>query len=105
MGSGFSKKKKQAKMMQEQFQQMQEELKALKVTGNAGNGLVTLTINGDQELLNINIDPQCVDPDDIEGLQDLIMAAHKDANAKLKKEQSGTMPGLPPGLSGMLGGF
>ena len=100
MGSGFSKKKKQAKMMQERFLKMQEELKTLEATGQAGNGLVTVTLNGDREMVAIAINPECIDPDDIEGLQDLVTAAHTDALKKLNESQPDTIPGLPPGLFG-----
>ena len=89
MGSGFAKKKKQAKMMQEQFAKLQEEMKNTEVTGSAGNGLVTVTINGENQLVGIKIKSDCVDPEDIEGLEDLITAAFKDASEKLKKTSGG----------------
>ena len=86
MGSGFSKMKKQARMLQQQYEQIQEEMKSLIVTGIAGNGLVEVTMNGDKELLGIKIKPDCVDKEDLEGLQDLIMAAHSDALQKIKEK-------------------
>lgn len=85
MGSGFSKMKKQARMMQEQFGQMREQLASKLVEGQAGGGLVTLTLNGEKELKKITIKPECVN--DIEGLQDLIIGAFEDAASKLEKEQ------------------
>jgi len=88
MGGGFSKMKKQARMMQEQMEKMKEELKNKLVEGIGANGLVKITLNGEKELKNIIIDPQCVDPSDVEGLQDLIIQAHKDAFEKLKKEEN-----------------
>jgi len=88
MGGGFSKMKKQAKMMQEQMEKMKEELKNKSVEGIGANGLVKITLNGEKELKNIKIDPQCVDPSDVEGLQDLIIQAYKDAFEKLEKEES-----------------
>ena len=96
MGTGFSKKKKQAKMLQEQLTKMQSEMKQTEVTGSAGNGLVTLTLSGENDMKSIKINPQCVDAEDIEGLQDLIKAAYNDANNKLKSQQEG-MPGMMPG--------
>lgn len=93
MGTGFSKKKKEAKLMQDQFSQVQKEMQTLEVTGSAGNGLVSITLNGDNELQKIQIKPECVDPEDVEGLQDLIKAAYRDANAKLKAESMKKMSG------------
>lgn len=102
MGTGFSKKKKQAKMMQNQFQQMQEKIKDVVVVGSAANGLVEITVNGDNEVKNIKIKPECVDPEDVEGLEDLIKSAFNDAQAKLKKNTNMDLGGLSgiPGLSG-----
>ena len=96
MGKGFQKKKKQARMMQEQFAKLHEQMQQAEVTGSAGNGLVTITLTGEHEMKNITIKPDCVDPEDIEGLQDLIKAAHKDAQKKLAEQspQMG-MGGLP----------
>jgi DNA-binding YbaB/EbfC family protein len=97
MGSGFSKMKKQARMMQEQFGQMQNNLQNMLVEGSAGNGLVKVTLNGGKELKKITIQPECINKDDIEGLQDLIIGAFEDAQAKLEKEgQSLGVPGQMP---------
>ena len=96
MGKGFAKQKKQARALQEQMSQMQAQMESTEVEGSAGNGLVTLKMSGKYEIKGIKIKPECVDPDDIEGLEDLIAAAHKDAFAKLEEQgpQAG-MPGLP----------
>ena len=94
MGTGFSKKKKQARMLQEQFSQLQSKMQQTEVVGTAGNGLVTITLTGDNELKQIKIKPECVDPEDIEGLEDLIKAAYKDAAEKLKQQTPG-LPGIP----------
>ncbi len=96
MGSGFSKMKKQARMMQEQFSQMKEKLQDTLVEGSAGNGLVTVTLNGEKEMKKIAIKPECVNPNDIEGLQDLILGAYEDAAAKLASQGSAQMPGKMP---------
>lgn len=77
MGSGFSKMKKQARLMQNQFSQMKDNL----VEGSAGNGLVTITLNGVKDLKKITIKPECIS--DLEGLQDLILAAFENASSKL----------------------
>lgn len=94
MGSGFSKMKKQARMMQEQFSQMREQLAKETVEGSAGSGLVTVVLNGEKELKKISIKPECVNPNDVEGLQDLIVAAYEDAAGKLQKQDS-PLGGLP----------
>lgn len=101
MGTGFAKKKKQAKMMQEQFAQLQEKMKETEVSGQAGNGLVTITLKGENVMTSIKIKPECVDKDDIEGLEDLIKAAYTDANDKLQKETTQGLPGGFPGLAGL----
>jgi DNA-binding YbaB/EbfC family protein len=88
MGSGFSKMKKQAKMMQAQMGQMRQDLANQTAEGSAGGGLVTVTVNGEKELKKIAIKPECVNPNDIEGLQDLIMAAHADALSKLPEPEN-----------------
>lgn len=96
MGSGFSKMKKQARMMQEQFSQMRDTLQNTLVEGSAGNGLVTVTLNGEKELKKVAIKPECVNPDDVEGLQDLLIAAFEDAAQKLEKDQpAAKMPLFP----------
>ena len=87
MGSGFSKMKKQAKMMQEQFSQMRDQLSSKLVEGSAGNGLVSVTLSGEKDLKKIVISPDCVNPNDIEGLQDLIIAAFEDAAKKIDSEE------------------
>jgi nucleoid-associated protein EbfC len=99
MGTGFAKKKKQARMMQDQLRKFQEQMQQSETTGSAGNGLVTVTLSGDQEMKKIVIKPDCVDPEDIEGLQDLIKAAHNDALKQLR-EQAPDM-GDPGALMGL----
>lgn len=83
MGSGFSKMKKQARMMQEQMSLAKQNLENTAVEGKAGNGLVTVTLNGTKDLKKIVIKPECVNPNDVEGLQDLILAAFEEAAAKI----------------------
>ena len=84
MGSGFSKMKKQARQMQAQIEKMQEELKGTIVTGSAGGGLVTVTMNGDKEVKAVEIKPECVDLEDLEALQDLLIGAFNDAAMQLQ---------------------
>lgn len=98
MGSGFSKMKKQAKLMEQQLEMMRNEMKNKSVSGTSGNGLVTVTLNGDKEMQSIIIKPDCVDPNDLEGLQDLIKAACEDAYQKLADESPEGLQ-LPGGMS------
>ncbi|HSX12250.1 MAG TPA: YbaB/EbfC family nucleoid-associated protein [Rhabdochlamydiaceae bacterium] len=86
MGSGFSKMKKQARAMQEQYAKMREDMKNTEAVGSSGNGLVTVTLNGEKEMKKIQIKPECVDPSDIEGLEDLIKAAYNEASKKIDAE-------------------
>ncbi len=97
MGSGFAKQKKQMKQMQEQFAQMQEEMDNTIAEGTSGNGLITVKLNGNKALQEITIKPDCVDPEDVEGLQDLIKAAFDEAFKKLEDKEEGIS--LPPGLN------
>lgn len=97
MGTGFAKKKKQARMMQDQISQMQSQLETIEATGNAGNGLVTIVLNGDNDIKDLKIKKECVDPEDVEGLQDLIKVAYADAAKQIKDismQQMGKMKGL-----------
>src|SRR5439155_23166201 len=92
---------KQAQKMQQELEAAQAELAAAEVTGTAGGGLVTATLTGGGELTAITIDPQAVDPDDVETLQDLIVAAVRDAHeavGRLASEKMGPMTG---GLGGL----
>lgn len=95
MGSGFAKKKKEARALQEQFAKLQSQLQDTEVTGTAGNGLVTITMSGEGDLKQVKIKPECVDPEDIEGLETLIKAAHEDAQKKLKSQSMPNIPGFP----------
>lgn len=97
MGTGFAKKKKQAKEMQQQLSKMQSKMENLEVTGTAGNGLVTVVLSGENELKQIKIKPECVDPEDVDGLEDLIKAAYADASKKLRDS---SMEGLGKGFPG-----
>lgn len=90
MGSGFSKMKKQAKMMQQQFEEMKASLKSKRFIGTAGAGLVSVALSGEGELIEVKIKPDCVDVSDLEGLEDLIQAAHRDAFKQLSQEQNGS---------------
>jgi nucleoid-associated protein EbfC len=94
---------KQAQKMQEQMLAAQEELAAAEVTGHAGNGLVTATVTGSGELTSVAIDPKVVDPDDVETLQDLVVAAVRDANRQAQDLAAQKMGPLTQGLGGLGG--
>jgi len=96
MGTGFSKRKKEAKALQEQLSKMRSDIEKSEVTGSSSQDLVTITLSGDYSIKQIKIKPDCVDPEDIEGLQDLIKAAFQDAKTKLeaKSSQGMNIPGF-----------
>lgn len=79
MGMNMNKMMKQMQKMQAQINKLQEELAEKTVEATAGGGAVQVTANGRQEIVNIKIDPAAVDPDDVEMLQDLVLAATNEA--------------------------
>ena len=93
---------KQAQKMQEQVATAQAELAEAELTGTAGGGLVTVTLTGLGEFKSVKIDPKAVDPDDVETLEDLILAAvHNGSEAvrQLTEEKMGPVTGGMGGLS------
>lgn len=89
---------KQAQEMQSKMAEMQSALADLEVTGQAGAGFVTVTVNGKGEMKRIKIDPKLADPSEIEVLEDLIVAASKDAKTKADAEAAAQMSKLTGGL-------
>lgn len=95
---------KQAQEMQAKMAEMQEKLEYIEVDGNAGGGMVSITLNGKGEIRRIKIDPALAKPDEMEILEDLIAAAHGDAKTKLEvkvQEETASLMGglqLPPGF-------
>lgn len=90
-----------AQQMQQQMLRIQEELERATVDGSAGGGVVRATVTGKQDLVSITIDPSAVDPEDVEMLQDLIVAAVNDAiraSRDLAAEKMGPLAGGLPGL-------
>lgn len=85
MAKGLGNIMKQAQQMQQKMARMQEELLTREVEASAGGGMVTATVNGAQQLVNLKIEPSVVDPEDVEMLQDLVMAA---VNEAVKKSQA-----------------
>ena len=95
----------QAQRMQQQLTAAQEQLAQEEVTGSAGGGLVTATMTGAGELTAVTISPQAVDPDDLETLQDLVVAAVRDASRAAAELTASRMGPLAGGLGGGPGGF
>ncbi len=89
---------KQAQQIQERMQQMQEELAAMEIGGEAGGGLVRVTLNGKGELKGLRIDPSLMKPDETEIVEDLIVAAAADAKTKVESQMQGKMQELTGGL-------
>ena len=85
----------QAKQMQEK---MQKQMAELRVEATAGGGMVTVTMNGAKQVQSIKIDPEAVSKEDVEMLQDLILAAVNDAQRKADEEMSKSMGGMMGGL-------
>lgn len=85
----------QAQAMQAQLQQAQAELEASSFTGTAGGDLVQATVSGTGELTALTIKPEAIDPEDAEGLADLVLAAVRDANAQLQAKAASVMPQMP----------
>ena len=98
---------KQAQKLQQQMLQMQAEQEAKTYTAKAGGGMVAATVNGKHELVNLDINPEAVDPDDVEMLQDMIIAAVNEAMRTADQEANNNMAKLTGGLGGLggLGGM
>ena len=89
---------KQAQKMQQDMMRMQQELQEKEYEAAAGGGVVSATVNGKHELKNLVIDPEAVDPDDVEMLQDLIVAAVNEAMRAADSDAANTMQKLTGGL-------
>jgi nucleoid-associated protein EbfC len=93
----------QAQQMQQQLAAAQEQLAQEEVTGTAGGNLVSVTMTGQGEVTAVTIAPAAVDPDDVESLQDLIVAAFRDASRAVSELTASRMGPLAGGLGGGLG--
>jgi nucleoid-associated protein EbfC len=95
---------KQAAQMQAKMQEMQAKLETMEISGEAGAGMVRITLNGKGELRRIKLDPKLADPAEMEMLEDLIVAAHRDAKTKVEAQMADEMQKvtggmqLPPGM-------
>ena len=94
---------KQAQKMQQEMLRMQAEQESKTFTAKAGGGMVSATVNGKHELVNLEINPEAVDPDDVDMLQDMIMAAVNEAMRAADTEAANNMSRLTGGLN--LGGL
>ncbi len=105
MNRQMRKMLQQAQKMQAGLAKVQEELEQARVEGSAGGGMVKAVVNGRAEMVSLAIDPEAVDPDDVEMLEDLVMAAVRDAAEKSRAVSESKMQelGLPTGgLGGMM---
>lgn len=104
-GVNMNQLMQQAKKMQEQLAQAQDKAKELEVSASAGGGMVKVVASGDMQLKSISIDPEALDPDDVELLQDMILAAVNDA-LNSASEAANSEVASATGLGGMdLGGM
>ena len=96
---------KQAQKMQKQMEDATKELEEKEMTATAGGGVVEITVSGKREVTKVKIDPEAVDPDDVEMLEDLIMAATNEAMRKIDEYSQNTMGKITGGLGGGMGQF
>ena len=94
---------KQAQKLQQQMMQMQEEQEKMVHTATSGGGMVSATVNGKHEVVALEINPEAVDPDDVEMLQDMVMAAVNEAMRNADADAAQNMSRLTGGLN--LGGM
>lgn len=105
MGGGLNMQQmmQQAQKMQQNIAKAQEELKTQEIEVSAGGGAVTIVITGDKQIKSLKLDPQVVDPDDIEMLEDLLIAGINEANSKVDELSNSIMGGATGGMN--LGGL
>ncbi len=100
-GANMQQLMRQAQKLQEQMTKAQDDLDAREFTAQAGGGMVSVTVTGKKELTNLTINPECVDPDDVDMLQDMIMAAVNEALRNAEETRNAEMSRLAPGMGGM----
>ena len=98
-GMNMQQMMKQARKMQEQLAAAQENLKSQTVDASAGGGMVKVTVNGEMELVNLTIDPDALDPQDVDMLQDMIMAAVNEAVRGVNELANKQMGAITGGLN------
>lgn len=105
MPGNMSQLMKQAQRMQKQMEEAQANMEEQEFTAAAGGGAVEVTASGKREITKVKIDPEAVDPDDVEMLEDLIMAATNEALRKIDEMSQASMSKITGGLGGMNGLF
>jgi DNA-binding YbaB/EbfC family protein len=106
VAKGFGNMMKQAQKLQSEMKRIQDELAEKTVEATAGGGMVTVVANGKQEIVSIKIDPEVVDKDDVEMLEDLIVAAVNESKRRSQEMMMSEISkvtgglGIPPGLLG-----
>ena len=102
-GANMQQLMRQAQKMQQDLLKMQQEMEEKQYEATAGGGVITAVVSGKRELVRVTIDPEAVDPDDVEMLQDMVVAAVNEAMRKAEAEASQNMSRLTGGLN--LGGL
>ncbi len=92
---------KQAQRMQRQMEEKTKELEEKEYTGTAGGGAVSVTVTGAREVTAVKIDPEAVDPDDVETLEDLVAAAVNEALRQVEEESTALMADMTGGMGGI----
>ena len=100
-GGNMQQLMRQAQKLQEQMTKAQEELEEREYTAQAGGGMVTVTVTGKNVVKSLVIKPECVDPDDVDMLQDMILAAVNEALRTADETRTNEMSKLAPGIGGM----
>ncbi len=98
MPGNMSQLMKQAQRMQRQMEEAQAQLEETEMTGTAGGGVVEVTVSGKKEITKISIKPEAVDPEDVEMLEDLVMAAANEALRKVDEVSQASMSKFTGGL-------
>lgn len=96
---GLGNMMKQIQQMQAKMEEMQAKLEEAEVEATAGGGMVTVVMNGKHNIKSVTIDPEVVDPEDVEMLQDLVLAAVNQANEKVQEMQSEQMSSITGGMN------
>ena len=97
-GGNMGQLMQQAQKMQRDMERVQEEIKTMTADATSGGGVVKVVVNGNHELVSLEIDPQAVDPQDVEMLQDLIIAACNEATRKMEEISASRMGQVTGGV-------
>ncbi|MBQ9785956.1 MAG: YbaB/EbfC family nucleoid-associated protein [Clostridia bacterium] len=97
-GANLQNLMRQAQKMQEDMQRSKKEIEETDFTASVGGGMVSVVMGGNRKVKSVNLKPEIVDPDDIEMLQDLIVAGVNDALAQIEKMEKEKLPQLPEGM-------